>query len=63
MKELIVKGKASQLNGFDWEFVTSEKNYSSDILVGIDELLVSNNIVVIDNNEEIEVVIRFKNRL
>jgi len=60
LKEIIVNGKVQEDNG--WYLEIENGYYTADILSGIDEILESHNEEVLHYNDEIEVIIRIKNR-
>ncbi len=60
MKEIIINGKVKEDGG--WYLETEDMKYSADLLAGTDEILTANNEEVLHYDEEIEIVIRLKNR-
>jgi len=62
MLEVKFEGKVMRENGFGGGLNNENSSLTSDFLFGIDELLELNNLDITEENDEIEIVVRIKNR-
>jgi hypothetical protein len=61
MKEIQFEGTVRQLKVDEWRLV-NKKEKLTEILIGIDEILDNRNMKILEEGEEIEIIIRLKNR-
>ena len=59
MKAIKVEGVLKNYNG-EWSLETIDNSFSSDILVGIDEILDFNFDKTLDEGDKIEIIIKIK---
>jgi hypothetical protein len=62
MKEFKIEGKVIECENGDWVLETDKNIYSADLLTGLDEIFVNNNAELLAHNDDIEIIIRVKNR-
>lgn len=60
MDEIKIKGKVILNGHYDWILDTEDTTYTSNILTGIDEILIDNKKDILNEDDEIELILKVK---